>query len=124
MSIEVLDAVNVARLPRLDGSPDPASCYIASLIKRGPASYVDNAKVRMEALVIDEKVLPLVISERVEGNSNVCSAYAHYFEYAFQELAKRYGRVPLVCSKRRARCSALCSGADQSTAWSSSTIGC
>src|SRR5271157_960953 len=94
MSIEVLDAVNVAGVPRLDGSPDPASCYIASLVKRGPVSYVDNAKVRMEALVIDEKVLPLVISERVEGNSNVCSAYAHYFEYAFQELAGRYRRVP------------------------------
>ncbi len=95
MSIEVLDAVNVAGVPRFDGLPDPASCYIASLVKRGPVSYVDNAKVRMEALVIDEKVLPLVISERVEGNSNVCSAYAHYFEYAFQEFAKRYGRVPL-----------------------------
>ncbi len=94
MSIEVLDADNVARLPRPDGSPDPASCYIASFVRRGPRSYVDNANVRMDALVIDEKVLPLVISERVEGNSNVCSAYAHYFEYAFQELARRYRRVP------------------------------
>ena len=94
MSIEVLYADNVARLPRHDGSPDPASCYIASVVRRGPRSYVDNANVRMDALVIDEKVLPLVISERVEGNSNVCSAYAHYFEYAFQELARRYRRVP------------------------------
>lgn len=99
MSIEVLHAVDVAGVPRFNGLPDPASCYIASLIKRGPASYVDNAKVRMEALLIDEKVIPLVISERVEGNSNVCSSYAHYFEYAFQELAKRYGKVPLALLK-------------------------
>jgi len=91
MSIEVLYADNVARLPR----PDPASCYIASLVRRGPRSYVDNANVQMAALVIDEKVLPLVVSERVEGNSNVCSAYAHYFEYALQEFARRYRRVPL-----------------------------
>jgi hypothetical protein len=95
MSIEVLDADNVGRLPSTAGSPDPASCYIASVVRRGPRSYVDNANVRMEALVIDGKVLPLVISKRVEGNSNVCSVYAHYFEYAFQELAKRYRRVPL-----------------------------
>jgi len=94
MSIEVLDAVNVARLPRLDGWADPARGYLASLIKSGPAPYLDNATVRMEALVIDERVLPLVISERVEGNSNVCSAYAHYVEYAFHELAGRYRRVP------------------------------
>ncbi len=94
MSIEVLDADNMARLPRPDGSPDAARCYIASVVRRGPRAYVDNANVRMDALVIDEKVLPLVISERVEGNSNVCSAYAHYFEYPFQELARRYRRVP------------------------------
>ncbi len=91
MSIEVLYADDAARLPR----PDPASCYVASLVRRGPRSYVDNANVQMAALVIDEKVLPLVISERVEGNSNVCSAYAHYFEYAVQEFARRYRRVPL-----------------------------
>ena len=90
MSIEVLDADNAARLPQ----PDPASRYIASVVGRGPSSYVDNANVRMSALVIDGKVLPLVISERVEGNSNVCSAYAHYFEYALQELARRYRRIP------------------------------
>jgi len=95
MSIKVFDADNVAHLPSSAGSPDPANCYIASVVGRGPGSYVDNANVRMEALVIDEKILPLVISERVEGNSNVCSAYAHYYEYAFQELAKRYRRVPL-----------------------------
>ncbi len=94
MSIEVLDADNMARLPRPDRSPDAARCYIASVVRRGPRAYVDNANVRMDALVIDEKVLPLVISERVEGNSNVCSAYAHYFEYPFQELARRYRRVP------------------------------
>jgi hypothetical protein len=90
MSIEVLDADTIAQLPEVD----PASCYIASVVRRGPRSYVDNANVTMAALVIDDKVLPLVISERVAGNSNVCSAYAHYFEYALQELARRYHRVP------------------------------
>jgi len=91
MSIEVLYADSIARLPR----PDPASRHIASLVRRGPRSYADNANVQMAALVIDGKVLPLVVSERVEGNSNVCSAYAHYLEYALQEFARRYRRVPL-----------------------------
>jgi hypothetical protein len=95
MSIEVLDADSIARLPRpTAGSLDPASSYIVSIVKNGAGSYVDNANVRMRALVIGRKVLPLVISERVDSNSNVCSAYAHYFEYALQEIAKRYRRVP------------------------------
>jgi len=94
MSIEILDADSIDRLPlTAGGSLDPASRYIASFVRNGPPSYVDNANVQMRALMIDRKVLPLVISERVDGNSNVCSAYAHYFEYALQELAKRYRRA-------------------------------
>jgi hypothetical protein len=96
MSIEILDAVKVAQLQRCS---DPAGRYLGSLINRGPAHFIDNAKVRMEALMIDDKILPLVISERVAGNSNVCSSYAHYFEYAFHEFAKRHGQVALALIK-------------------------
>ena len=94
MSIEVVDAVNLARLAPFDGPAGLARRYLASMITGGPARYIDNAKIHMEALVIEEKILPLVISDESEGNSNVCSAYAHYLEYAFQELARRYPRVP------------------------------
>lgn len=94
MSIEVLDAVKLAGLPSLDGPAGPATRFLTSMVKNGAVSYIDNANVRMEALMIDGKLLPLVISERIEGNSNVCSAYAHYIEYAFHELAGRYRRVP------------------------------
>jgi hypothetical protein len=93
MSIEVLDAVNLNDLPQLQSS-NPSHRYLRSLVKRGPLAYVENANVRMKVLVFDEKILPLVISDRVAGNSNICSPYAHYLEYAFEELARRHKRVP------------------------------
>jgi len=99
MSIEVIDADHLDRLPQLDRPSDAASCYIASIVRRGPSSFLDNANVRMEALLIDEKILPLVISAGIEGNSSVCSAYSHYYEYASDEFARRFGRVPFAMLK-------------------------
>jgi hypothetical protein len=94
VSIEILDADDPARLPSLGKPPpDPATCYLAALVARGPASYINDADVRMVALRIDERILPLVVAERIPGNSNVCSAYAHYYQYALYELAKRLGPV-------------------------------
>jgi len=90
-SIETIDAEHLGRLP---SAVDPAICYLASLIKHGPSSYLGNAKVRMEAVLVDRKVLPLVISDGIEGNSNICSAYGHYHDYAMHEFARRFGAVP------------------------------
>jgi hypothetical protein len=96
MRIEILDA---ARVAQLEGAADPARRYLASLIKSGPAQFIENARVRIEALLVDDQVLPLIIGARVSGNSNVCSAYAHYFEYAFQEFARRHGKLQLALTK-------------------------
>jgi hypothetical protein len=100
VSIEILDAADPARLSSFGKPPaDPAICYLAAFVARGPASYIDNADVRMQALRVADRILPLVIAERVPGNSNICSAYAHYFEYASEEFARRVGRVPLALLK-------------------------
>jgi hypothetical protein len=94
MSIEGIDADYLDRLAQLDGAQSATARYLASLIKSGPAFYLDNAHVRMEALLIDGKFLPIVISERAAANSNVCSIYAHYHEYAAHEFGRRFGRMP------------------------------
>ncbi len=94
MSIEILDAAHLAGLSRLEGSACFGSAYVSSMVSNQPLAYLDNAKVKMAALVIDGRVLPLVISDDPRGNSNVCSPYAHYLEYAFLEFAKRYRRIP------------------------------
>jgi hypothetical protein len=97
MSIEPVDAVTMAQS---NGPSNPAERYLASLVEGGPARYIDNAKVRIEAVRIDAKLIPLVISEKsVAGNSNICSAYSHYVEYAFHELAERHRSVPVALLK-------------------------
>ncbi len=95
MSIETFDAESIGRLfDRIDAAPDAATRYVACLVKNGARSYIDNANVQVEALLIDGRVLPLVIADRVPGNSNICSSYAHYFEYTLQEFARRHPRLP------------------------------
>jgi len=90
MHIESFDAGNISRLPRAIGdSCEPGRAYISSLVRNGPTPYVENADVRMDALLIDGKVLPLVINKGRLGNSNVCSPCAHYVEYALHEFSKR-----------------------------------
>jgi hypothetical protein len=96
MSIEVVDAYQLARLAQLDGTQGAEAHYLAPIIRRSPSAYIDNAEVRMEALLIDGKLLPIVINESGGANSNVCSIYAHYFEYAAQEFARRFGPMPSV----------------------------
>lgn len=93
MSIELLGADDFARLEKFDAPLASAGSYVASIVSKGPSSFLDNAKVRMEALLIDGKLVPLVISEKIEGNSNVCSAYAHHYSYPCHEFEKRFGRL-------------------------------
>ena len=98
-NIDLLDADEV-QCPLLPPqSTDPASRYVTTLVRNGAGSYVDNAHVRMRALVIGGKVLPLIISEGRAGNSDVCSPYVHYVEYTLEEFARRNPRVPSVVLK-------------------------
>ncbi|HLI79888.1 MAG TPA: hypothetical protein VKV03_07890 [Candidatus Binataceae bacterium] len=88
-----VEIISADQLRQSGAAADSAMCYLAALIERGPAHYLDNARVRMEALRIDGRVLPLVVSERVADNSNVCSVYAHYHQYSASEFARRFGSV-------------------------------
>lgn len=64
--------------------------YLLPLMRNGPEFFIDNAHVRMLALSVDDLLLPLVVSDGHPGNSNVCSPYSHYIDYAHAEL-DRFG---------------------------------
>jgi len=54
MDIESFDDGDISRLPRaFDASQEPLRSYISSMVRNGPRSYIENANVRMEALLID-----------------------------------------------------------------------
>jgi hypothetical protein len=72
----------------------PATRYLTALVTRGASAYVENAHVTMEAFEVDGRLIPLVINDGpARGNTNVCSAYAHYHDYAAHEFARRFGKV-------------------------------
>jgi hypothetical protein len=75
---------------------DSAARYLTTLVEAGAAACVDNARVRVEPLVVGDRVLPLVINDGTRGGSSVCSPYAHYLEYTLAELARRHPRLPPV----------------------------
>lgn len=61
--------------------------YLEPIIKSGPARYVDNIDRQMAALLVDDKVIPILIGRNETGCSFVCSSYSYYVEYAKEELA-------------------------------------
>jgi len=81
------DSKTIHRLPDV-------SEYIRSLTCHGPSAYVDNARVTMKALRVDDVVLPIVINEPGYENSDVCSPYSHYVSYTREELVRRHPRIP------------------------------
>ena len=68
--------------------------YIKALTQHGPSTYIDNAHVEMKAIVIDDIILPIVISNPKHGNADVCSPYSHYVQYTLEELIKRNKKIP------------------------------
>jgi len=96
-SCRILDADSVATIARdlRDRSAQRIARYLIPLMQNGPAHFIDNAHVRMHALLIpggeaerDDILLPIVVSDGYHGNSNVCSPYSHYVDYARAELAQ------------------------------------
>src|ERR1700693_1476663 len=88
-----VEIIGAEQLRQSGATTDSAMRYLAALMERGPSHYLDNARVRMVALRIDGRVLPIVVSERAANNSNVCSVYAHYYRYSAYEFARRFGAV-------------------------------
>ena len=68
--------------------------YIKALVAQGPSAFIDNARVEMRAAVLDDIVLPIVISEPGEGNADACSPYSHYVQYTLEEIIKRNRNIP------------------------------
>ena len=88
-----VEIIGAEQLRQSSATADSAMRYLAALMERGPSHYLDNARVRMEALRINGRILPIVVSERVADNSNVCSVFAHYHHYSAYEFARRFGTV-------------------------------
>jgi len=89
--IEILGRSDIDRLSVADSV---SVRYVAAMVKYGPTTFVDNADVEINALVVQNKVLPLVVNRGVFGNSDVCSPYSHYVGYTLQELGKRHPHLP------------------------------
>jgi hypothetical protein len=85
--IAQFDANTIHQLPR---APE----YIKALTQHGPSTYIDNAGVEMNALAVDDIVLPIVVTEPGSGNADVCSPYSHYVRYTLEELIKRNRKIP------------------------------
>ena len=94
-AIEILGPDLLQRLPRsASADKEGALRYTCALVRDGARSYVDNAEVRIRALVVDGKVLPLVLAKTGGENSHVCSPRSHYVRYLAAERALRHPRVP------------------------------
>lgn len=55
-------------------------------IKQGPSHYIENANTSLQALLIDDLVLPVAVNEPNSKNSYVCSLYSHYVNYGYEEI--------------------------------------
>ncbi|GED29372.1 GNAT family N-acetyltransferase [Brevibacillus centrosporus] len=68
--------------------------YLSACLIDGAGRYVKNVRTKMEALAVDDIVLPVTINETEYENSYVCSPYTHYITYAREEL--RMLRMPML----------------------------
>jgi hypothetical protein len=92
--VEFADASRVRKLCHVPGSAGPWAGYLAALLADGPLAYADNANVEIEALLVDDTLLPLVLSRGGEGAAETCSPYSHYVSYSLEEAGKRHPGLP------------------------------
>ncbi|MBW2631136.1 MAG: hypothetical protein JRC90_05145 [Deltaproteobacteria bacterium] len=87
--IQIIDVDNVDSIDwPTNKESDHTRRYMVPFIKNGSLFYMDNADVKMMALMIDDVLMPLVLAERNYHDSNVCSTYTHYVKYAVEEIEK------------------------------------
>jgi len=95
--IQIIDEHNVDSIEwPSNEETDVTRRYVVPLIKNDPLFYMDNAHVRVMAVIIDDIVMPLVLAQRNYNDSNVCSIYTHYVKYAVEEIGKLDNRL-LAC---------------------------
>lgn len=61
-----------------------AKDFLTSFIKLGTKNFIDNVEAKMNVLVVDSHVVPIIIIDEVYENSFVCSPYGHYISYALE----------------------------------------
>ncbi len=87
--IQIIDVDNVDLIDwPVNEESDHMEKYVVPFIKNGPLFYMDNANVKVMALIVDDVLMPLVLAERNYHDSNVCSIYTHYVKYAVEEIGK------------------------------------
>lgn len=85
--VTLYDHSNIDTLPWPDNFDGQyAKSYLYPLIKNGPMHYIDNVKTNLQALTIDDLVLPITINNQEYENSYVCSPYGQYVSYALGEI--------------------------------------
>jgi len=82
------------------------SPYVEALVRDGASVFLDNARVSVRALAVDDVVVPLVICEPGYANGDVCSPHTHYVLYTIEEFHKRHPLIPLWCVRVLASASA------------------
>ncbi len=90
MNIQLFDKTNIADLPwpnTLQGLK--AKKFLTPLMVDGVNKYIDNINTDLRALLIDDVVLPITISEANESSSLACSPYAHYISYSGDKLPRK-----------------------------------
>jgi len=85
--IKLYDRSTIDQLP-WPNTPDGqyAKDYLFPLIKEGTHKFIDNVQTNLQALTIDDLVLPITINDAEYENSYVCSPYCQYVSYAIDEL--------------------------------------
>lgn len=87
--IAYVDSTNVQEIDWPSGDlAQRARRYFEPMIRHGATGFIENVHVSTAALVVDDQVLPLVVSEGNPDDAAVCSIYAHYVGYPLGELKR------------------------------------
>lgn len=61
--------------------------YLINLMNNGPGYAIRNISADFRLLQVDNQVIPITICDFVPNNTYICSVYAQYIDYAFEELS-------------------------------------
>lgn len=69
-------------------TPDGAYArrYLTPLMREGTRPYIANVATHMQALRVDDLLLPVSVNDAEYDNCYVCAPYNHYVTYAHEEL--------------------------------------
>ena len=74
--------------------------FLAPMLRRGTAAFIENVETRLYVLVWDDMVLPVTVNEAEYENCYTVAPYNHYVVYARFELRTLGSRPPRRCWTR------------------------